>query len=73
MVGAQAKNVNGLYKVDDLENAMIENRRLKKDIKTLRDDNQFLKVNAEKYQKRAVYVRKKFTELTEMKFITWYE
>ena len=51
-------------KVDDLEKASHEIRRLKKENLKLQEDNTFLKVNAEKYQKRAIYVRKKFGELT---------
>ena len=42
---------------------MAEIRRLKKHNQTLQEDNTFLKVSAEKYQKRAVYVRKEWTEL----------
>ena len=48
----------------DLEAAMHEITRLKKDINTLLEENSFFKVSAEKYQKRAIYVRKKYTEMT---------
>ena len=48
----------------DLEAAMHEITRLKRDINTLLEEQSFLKVAADKYQKRAIYVRKKYTELT---------
>ena len=61
--GAKGQSV-GLTKPMDLEAAMHEIRRLKKDINILLEENSHFRVAAEKYQKRALYVRKKYTELT---------
>ena len=61
--GAKNQTV-GLKKPMDLEAAMHEITRLKRDINTLLEEQSYLKVQAEKYQKRSIYVRKKYTELT---------
>lgn len=44
----------------DLENSLNENRKLKRTINGLQEQNSYFKVAAEKYQKRAIYVRKKY-------------
>ena len=60
------KDPNAYAKVTDLPNALAEVRRLKKENTGLVEERRDLRVNAEKYEKRAVYVRKKFNELKEM-------
>ena len=47
----------------DLENSMNEIRRLKKTVNGLHEQVSFFKVAAEKYQKRAIYFRKKYAQL----------
>ena len=47
----------------DLENSLNENRKLKRSINGLQEQMTFFKVAAEKYQKRAIYVRKKYAQL----------
>ena len=47
----------------DLENSLNENRKLKRTINTLSEQNSTFRVAAEKYQKRAIYVRKKYAML----------
>ena len=44
----------------DLEHSLNEIRKLKRTINTLQEQNSFFKVAAEKYQKRAIFVRKKY-------------
>jgi hypothetical protein len=44
----------------DLENSLNEMRKLKRTINSLQEQNSYFKVAAEKYQKRAIYVRKKY-------------
>ena len=44
----------------DLENSLNENRKLKRSVNQLQEQVSFFKVAAEKYQKRAIYVRKKY-------------
>jgi len=44
----------------DLENSLDENRKLKRSINGLQEQIGFFRVAAEKYQKRAIYVRKKY-------------
>lgn len=48
----------------DLEDSLNENRKLKRSINGLQEQVSFFKVAAEKYQKRAIYVRKKYAQLT---------
>ena len=50
----------------DLPNALAEVRRLKKENTALVEERRDLKVNAEKYEKRSLYVRKKFLDLKEL-------
>jgi hypothetical protein len=45
---------------NDLEGVMAELRRLKKENVGLLEERLLLKVAAEKYEKRAIYVRKKY-------------
>lgn len=47
----------------DLENSLDENRKLKRSINKMQEQIGFFRVAAEKYQKRAIYVRKKFAQL----------
>lgn len=47
----------------DLENSLDENRKLKRSINGLQEQIGFFRVAAEKYQKRAIYVRKKYAQL----------
>ena len=61
--GAKGQSV-GLTKPMDLEGAMHEITRLKKDINILLEENSFFKVSCEKYQQRAIYVRKKYVQLS---------
>jgi FtsZ-binding cell division protein ZapB len=49
--------------VADLEKCQSEIMRLKKENNRLDQEKLELKVAAEKYQKRAIYTRKKFAEL----------
>lgn len=44
----------------DLENSLNEVRKLKKTVNSLQEQVSYFKVAAEKYQKRAIYVRKKY-------------
>ena len=46
--------------VNDLEGALEEIRRLKKENNQLIEQRQFYKVSSEKYHNRALYLRKKF-------------
>lgn len=50
---------------NDIESAMEELRRLKKENTGLIEERLLLKVAAEKYEKRAIYVRKKYQQLKE--------
>ena len=47
----------------DIENSLNENRKLKRTINGLQEQISYFKVAAEKYQKRAIYVRKKYAQL----------
>ena len=47
----------------DLENSLNEIRKLKRTVNGLQEQVSYFKVTAEKYQKRAIYVRKKYTQL----------
>jgi hypothetical protein len=49
--------------VNDLESALAEIIRLKRENNLLIEQRQFFKVNSDKYQKRAILMRKKYTEL----------
>ncbi len=49
--------------VNDLEGALEEIRRLKKENNQLIEQRQFYKVSSEKYQNRALYLRKKFASV----------
>lgn len=49
--------------VNDLEGALAEIIRLKRENNMLIEQRQFFKVNSDKYQKRAILMRKKYTEL----------
>jgi hypothetical protein len=49
--------------VNDLEGALAEIIRLKRENNMLIEQRQFFKVNSDKYQKRAIFMRKKYTEL----------
>ena len=44
----------------DVERLMAELRRIKKENTSLQEERLLLKVAADKYEKRAIYVRKKF-------------
>jgi hypothetical protein len=50
---------------NDLESVQDELRRLKMQNKILNEERMSLKVAADKYEKRAVYVRKKYQSLVE--------
>ena len=60
------KDPTSLIKVSDPEKAAEEIRALKKENTRLATENKTLVVDAEKYKKRAVYVRKKFVELKDI-------
>ena len=45
----------------DLENSLNEIRKLKRTVNGLQEQVSFFKVAAEKYQNRAIYVRKKYS------------
>ena len=47
----------------DLEHSLNEIRTLKKTVNGLQEQVTHFKVAAEKYQKRAIYVRKKYAQL----------
>ena len=47
----------------DLEDSLNEIRKLKSTVNGLQEQVSYFKVAAEKYQKRAIYVRKKYTQL----------
>ena len=47
----------------DLENSLNEIRKLKRSVNGLQEQVSYFKVSAEKYQKRAIYVRKKYAQL----------
>lgn len=49
--------------VNDLEGSLAEIIRLKREKNILIEQRQFFKVNSDKYQKRAIFIRKKYTEL----------
>ena len=44
----------------DVEGLLAELRRMKRDNQSLLEERQLLKVAADKYEKRAIYVRKKY-------------
>jgi len=44
---------------------MEELRRHKLEINTLIDERNFFKISSEKYQRRAIYCRKKYTEIKQ--------
>ena len=54
-------------KPNDLESAMEELRRHKQEINTLIDERNFFKISSDKYQRRAIYCRKKYTEIKQMR------
>ena len=47
----------------DLENSLNEIRKLKRTVNGLQEQVSYFKVAAEKYQNRAIYVRKKYAQL----------
>ena len=47
----------------DLENSLNEIIRLKRAVNTLQEQNSLFRVSAEKYQKRAIWIRKKYATL----------
>ena len=57
---SETSGLAGAMMPTDLENSLNENRKLKKTINGLQEQVTFFKVAAEKYQKRAIYVRKKY-------------
>ena len=59
----ETSGVPPLMMPTDLENSLNEVRKLKRTVNGLQEQVSYFKVAAEKYQKRAIYVRKKYAQL----------